>query len=303
MTTHAGSRGRSLPNSRRRQRHALLAASIAAACVVVLGWLARQQGWPQAPVGAILALSLGAIVAALFTVLARRGGASLSRSVACGAALFVATAGPMMDSIHPGPVLAQAEFTREGEVQELDSELRGGLSVAVSADLPHEGSVAFSLGIGPRVLEGTLLRGTQRWRVGEERGHYHEDRATVLLEVSEREQARTLVLLRRAGLPVPLRVTVYGRVLPPWFPDAASLVILTCLAWIAGSLNGGRALTGTAFVAITSGLYAGFTGSPQGAVGAVIGGVIFGSLVGVPGSALVSRGVRWVRSRRKPARR
>ncbi len=303
MTAHAGSRGRPPPKSRQRQRHALLAASIAAACVVVLGWLARQQGWPQAPVGAVLAVSLGVIVAALFTVLARRGGASLRRSVACGLALFVATAGPMMDSIHPGPMLANAEFTREGEVHELESALRGDLSVAISADLPHEGSVAFSLGIGPRVLEGTLLRGTQRWRVGEKRGHYHEDRATVLLEVSERAEARTLVLRRLAGLPVPLRVTVYGRVLPPWLPNAAAVVILACLTCIAIPLNGSRALTGTAFVAITASLYAGFTGSPQGAVGAVIGGVMFGSVVGIPGSVLVGQAVRWLRSRRKPARR
>jgi len=303
MTARAGSRGRPPPAARQRQRSALLAAAITATSVVVLGWLARQQGWPQAPVGAILALSLGAIVAALFSVLARRGGASLRRSVTCGAALFVASASPMVDSIHPGPVLAQGEFTREGEVRDLESALRGDLSVAVSADLPHEGSVAFSLGIGPSVLDGVLLRGTQRWRVGEERGHYHEDRATVLLEVSDTAEVRTLALRRLSGLSVPLQITVYGRVLPPWLADAAALVILACLAWNAIPLSGSRELLGTAFVAVTASLYAGFTGSPQGAVGAVIRGVMFGTLVGVPASALVGQGVRWLRSRLKPAQR
>lgn len=303
MTARAVSRGRPPPAARQCRRAALLAAAISALFVVVLGWLARQQGWPQAPVGAILALSLGAIAAALSTVLARRGGATLRRSVACGAALFVATAGPMMDSIHPGPVLAQAEFTREGEVRDLGSALRGDLSVAVSADLPHEGSVAFSLGIGPSVLDGTLLRGTQRWRVGEERGHYHEDRATVLLEVSETAEVRTLALRRLGGLAVPLQVKVYGRILPPWLADAAAIVILACLAWNAIPLSGSRALVGTALVAIAASLYVGYSGSPQGAVGAVIRGVMFGTMVGVPMSALVDRSGRWLRARFGPGRR
>lgn len=303
MTIPAGPGARSKSAGGLRHRHALLVAGIAAACVVALGWLARQYGCPQAPVGALLAVSLGAIAAALFAVLARRGGVSLRRSVACGSALFVATESPMLGSIHPGPVVAQAEFTREGEVLELGRALRGDLSVAVSADLPHEGSVAFSIGIGPSVLEGTLLRGTQRWRVGEERGHYHEDRATALLEVSEPAEVRTLALLRLGGLQVPLRVTVYDRVIPPWLADVAAIAILICLAWIAAPLDGRRELLGIAFVAVAASLYAGFTGSPQGAVGAVIRGVMFGTLVGIPGSALAGRGVRWLRSRLSAARR
>lgn len=303
MTIPAGPGARSKSAGGLRHRHALLVAGIAAACVVALGWFARQYGCPQAPVGALLAVSLGAIAAALFAVLARRGGASLRRSVACGSALFVATESPMLGSIHPGPVVAQAEFSREGEVLELGRALRGDLSVAVSADLPHEGSVSFSIGIGPSVLEGTLLRGTQRWRVGEERGHYHEDRATALLEVSEPAEVRTLALLRLGGLQVPLRVTVYDRVIPPWLADVAALAILICLAWIAAPLDGRRELLGIAFVAVAASLYVGFTGSPQGAVGAVIRGVMFGTLVGVPGSALAGRGVRWLRSQLSAARR
>lgn len=303
MTARAGSRGRPLRAARLRQRHALLPAAVATTTVVALGWLARQQGWPQAPVGAILALSLGAIVAALFGVLARRGGASLRRSVACGSALFVATAGPMVGSIYPGPVLAQAEFTREGEVLELGRVLHGDLSVAVSANLPHAGSVAFTLGIGPSVLEGTLLRGTQRWRVGEERGHYHEDRATVLLEVSEPAEVRALALRRFDGLQVPLRVTVYRRVLPSWFADVAAIVILSCLSWSALTLSSSRELVGTALVAVTASLYAALTGSPQGAVGAVIRGVVVGIMVGASVAALVEGGLRWVRQRLKSVRR
>ena len=303
MTIPAGPGARPMAAGRPRHRHALLVAAIAATCALVLGWLARQKGWPQAPVGAILALSLGANAATLFAVLARRGGASLLRSAVCGAALFVATAGPMAGSIHPGPVMAQAEFTRQGQVRELGRALRGDLSIAVSADLPHEGSVAFSLGIGPSVLEGTLLRSTQRWRVGEERGHYHEDRATALLEVSEPAEVRTLALLRLDGLQVPLRVTVYGRFLPPWLADVAAIVILSCLFWVGIQLSGSRELVGTALVAVTASLYAGLTGSPQGAVGAVIRGVMLGIMVGVPGAAPVDRGVRWLRSRLKRARR
>jgi hypothetical protein len=289
--------------ARLRQRHAFLAAAIATTLVLALGWLARQQGWPQAPVGAILALSIGAIVSALFAVLARRGGASLLRSAACGAALFVATVGPMVGSIHPGPVLAQAEFTREGEVRELGRALHGDLSVAVSADLPHEGSVAFSLGIGPSVLDGTLLRGTQRWRVGEKRGHYHEDRATVLLEAGAPAEVRALALRRFDGLQVPLRVTVYGRVLPAWFADVAAIVILSCLLRSALTLSSSRELVGTALVAVTASLYAAFTGSPQGAVAAVTRGVVLGTMVGVSGAALVEGGLRWVQHRLKPVRR
>lgn len=299
VTSRAGPSGRRHARSMliRRRRRDVRVAVLSAACVASLAWLARLYGLPESPTGTLLGLLLGGIAAALFAVLARRGGASAPRWIAGAVALFAATVGPMMGSIQPGPVLARAELEREGDVRDLGIVLHGDVSVAVSADLPREGALGFVLAIGPDLLEGEFHRGIQRWRVGEERGHYHEDRAAVLLHARLASDARSLALHRITGERVPLRVTVYARLLPRWLVVALSFTAFLYLVWSASSLGGGREMIGVVMVALAVGLCAGAIGSPGHAVGALLSSLFLGTMAGVPLAALMTRAVRWLQAR------
>lgn len=301
VTSRADPTGRGHARSmlRRRRRRDIRAAAFSAACVASVAWLVRQCGLPEAVTGALLGLFLGGIAAALFAALARRGGASSPHAVAGAVALFAATIGPMMSSIHPGPVLARAELEREGEIRDLGVVLRGDVSVAVSADLPREGTLAFSLAIGPGILEGELHRGILRWRAGEGRGHHHEDRAAVLLHARLASDVRSLALHRAAGERVPLRVTVYATLLPRWLVGAVSFALFLYLVWSASALRGSRELVGVASVGLTVGSCAGAIGSPGHAVGAVLTSLLLGTLAGVPLAAVTAWALRWLQVRRR----
>lgn len=277
------------------RRRRLCTAAAVGGCLALGVWAARRLGLPEVLSGLLLEASIIGVLVTLAAAMAQRCGVGRPEALGWMIALFVASVSPLLTSIHPGPILGQAALSNEGDELEIGANRAGPITVSVAAGLPEGISIAFSLRVGPELVEGRLSRGTRRWSAGPDSRHFHEDRTAVLLDVDLRPGVQWLVLEHSSGPAVPLFVRVYSRVVPAWFVLAASLGTLFGFAWRVARLGGGRESLMVATVAVLAGLGAGSIATPERAFGAVIGGLALGLVAGIPLAAATVRAATGIR--------
>lgn len=276
----------SRPRSWRSRR--LRGVAVLIGCLALAAWVARRLGLPEDLSGALLGASILGALTALTVAMARRSGVGRCEALAWALALMVASVGPLLESICPGPILARTALMQEGDFLKIEAGRAKAIRVLVAAKLPEQGSVAFSFRAGPRLIEGDLFRGIRRWGTGAESRHHHEDRTSVLLDAYLDRDVGGLLLERVSLRGVPLRVQVHARVLPGWLVVAATLATLCAFAWRTAPLGGSREIIMAASVVLIAGLGAGSIATPEYAFPAVIGGLVLGLVLGIPSGAAIA---------------
>ena len=211
--------------------------------------------------------------------------------------LAVAAAGPVLTAAWPGEMVATGPVAAPGDVLLLGRGHPGHHLLLVSAAVPEPGQASFELAVGGERIAGELFRGARQWTVGDERGHTHLDRASLLVE-SDLPAGDVQVTLERTSMPgLTLTLTVYRERLPGWVPALAAICALLAFAWRVAPLGGGREAVMAASVAILTGLATGAAATPAHAMGAAVRGLLLGGLGGVPLGAVLARLLLWVRHR------
>lgn len=270
-----------------RERRASLALAGGVALLAGAASVARSIGVTEAAAGGGLALASAFLFAAAVARQMRARGMSIAKSLAWRVALVVAAAAPLLLSLFPGRLVAEATIARAGDGFRLAPGLHGPVRVLVSAPLPEGSRLGFSLRLGPEALEGTLRRGATWWRAGEERRHYHEDRRSVLMTGHASTGVEEVVLKRVTGTGVPLAFRFYAQELPPWLVTIFSIVTATSFAFLHGRIRRTRFPAAVAAVSVSSGVLGSMIARPDDALGPVLAGVVAGTLIGVLVSHLV----------------
>lgn len=258
-------------------------------------WMGRRLGLSEGVAGGLLGVATLGTLVAMVARMARKGGMRWQERWAWTAAVFLVSVMPLLASIHPGPTLARGTLAVEGASLVLGSDRATRTIVSVTADLPEERSVAFTLRAGATLTEGTLSRGTARWVTGGESRHYHEDRTSVLLDVALPAGVRRLELERVGIRGVPLQVTVYASMLPAYVLLVAGLSVLVAFGWRMAPTGGDRDAVMGAALSVVAGIGAGAIATPERALAPVLAGLLLGLVFGLPLGAAVASAASWLR--------
>jgi hypothetical protein len=272
-----------LRNWRRR------AAALGAACLLATAVAARRAGLPDPLCGTFLAVSVAGMLSWLAAATVRRARLTAREAFAWAVGLAVAAAGPVFTAAWPGEEVATGLVAAPGDTLRLVETCPGSHLLLVSAAVPEPGQVSFDLRVGGELVSGELYRGARRWSVGDERGHVHLNRAS-LVERVDLPAGEFQVTLERTSEPgLALTMSVYRERLPGWLPALAALCALLAFAWRVAPLGGGREAIMAASAAVLGGLAIGAAVTPAQAMGAAIRGLFLGGLGGLPlGAALAS---------------
>ena len=273
-------------DQRNRQRRA---AAIGATFLLATAVAARRAGLPDPLCGTFLAVSVAAVLSWLAAATVRRARLAVPEATAWALGMAVAAAGPVLTAAWPGEEVATGPVAAPGDVLLLGRGHPGHHLLLVSAAVPEPGQASFDLAVGGERITGELFRGARPWTVGDERGHTHLDRASLVVE-SDLPTGEVQVTLERTSMPgLTFTLTVYREWLPGWLPALAALGVLLGFAWRVATLGGGREAIMAASVAILGGLAVGATATPAQALGVAIRGLLLGCLGGLPlGAGLAS---------------
>lgn len=267
----------------------------AAALIVGLalaGWVSQRLGAPTGLVGVTFGVATIAILGGLLPPIARRGGLIPLEGYLWACALIAATATPLVTAVYPGKELSRSASLAEGDMLAVGGERPRAVRVLVAANLPESTPVAFSIRIGREVVEGSLLHGVRRSGLGTERTHSHEFRSSVLVDGVLPPGAAGILVERISTRDIPLRVVVFGRVLPSWLMWAAVLATFCGFSWRVRLLAGSRVMIPVASVMAVAGLGSAALATPENAFGAIARGALLGLLLGLPVGAAAEALVR-----------
>lgn len=128
--------------------------------------------------------------------------------------LAVAAAGPVLTAAWPGEEVSTGPVAAPGDVLLLGRGHPGHHLLLASAAVPEPGQASFDLAVGGERITGELIRGARQWAVGDERGHTHLDRASLVVE-SDLPAGDVQVTLERTSMPgFTLTLTLYRERLP-----------------------------------------------------------------------------------------
>ncbi len=264
---------------RSRQRRA---AAIGAACLLATAVAARRPGLPDPVCGAFLTISVAGVLSWLAAATVCRARLSAREASAWALGLTVAAAGPVLTAAWPGDEVATGLVSGPGDALRFVEKGPGRHLLVVSAAVPEPGQVSFDLGVGGERITGELFRGARRWSVGDERGHTHLDRASLVVPAALPAGA-VQVTLERTSMPgLALTLTVYRVRLPGWLPALAAACALIAFAWKVAPMGGGREAVMAASVSILAGLATGAAVTPAHAMGAAVRGLLLGGVGGLP---------------------
>ena len=277
-------------HQRNRQRRA---AAIGAVSLLATAVAARRAGLPDPLCGTFLAVSVAAVLSWLAAATVRRARFKAREAAAWALGLAVAAAGPVLTAAWPGEMVATGPVAAPGDVLLLGRGHPGHHLLLVSAAVPEPGQASFDLAVGGERITGELFRGARPWTVGDERGHTHLDRASLVVE-SDLPTGEVQVTLERTSMPgLALTLTVYRERLPGWLPALAAICALLAFAWRVAPLGGGREAVMAASVAILTGLATGAAATPAHAMGAAVRGLLVGGLVGLLVGDILCRVIPW----------
>ncbi len=276
---------------RRLQRRA---AAIGAACLLATAVAARRAGLTDPLCGAFLAVSVAAVLSWLAAATVRSARLTAREAAAWALGLAVAAAGPVLTAAWPGEEVATGPVAAPGDVLRLGRNHPGRHLLLVSAAVPEPGQVSFELEVGGERVTGELLRGARKWSVGDERGHTHLDRESLVMG-SDLPAGEVQVTLERTSVPgLALNLIVYRERFPGWLPALAALCALLACAWRVAPLGAGREAVTAASAAILIGLATGAAATPVHSMGAAVRGLFLGGLGGLLVGDVLFRVFRWI---------
>ena len=282
-----------LRHDQRNWRHR--AAGIGLACLLLTAVVARRTGLPDPLCGALLAVSVAGVLSWLAAATVRSATFGTREASAWALGLAVAGAGPVLTATWPGEEVASGLVAAPGDALRLLEERQGRHRLLVSAAVPEPGEVHFELEAGGETLSGELFRGARRWSVGDERGHTHLDRASLLLAADLPAGEVQIALIRTSVPGLALSLSVYRERLPAWLPTLVALLALLGFSWRVAPLGSGREAVMAASVVILAGLATGAAATPAHSMGAAVRGLVLGGLGGLPLGAALAGILRWVR--------